>query len=663
MERARINEMIGACFVSNLGRRRRTGLSVVLLVTWCCSVAHAVDYYVSPTGKDTDPGTLAKPWKSITTSVGKLNDGDVLHLAAGATFAENVYIGTGGTSVSPITLTSDPVNRATIQGVATSCGILIWDTGGVVIENVIVVGPGPTGATRAGIGIMSDNGIYQYIRVRNVDVSGYDEGVNVLGYGGTDYGFRDVVIEDSCFHHNLNAGGMTWAENIGGIRDITVRRCTFNDNYGDPAATGNSGSGFVFGGVITGRLEYCVAYSNGGHGVAGEGPVGLWAYDSSKITIQYCEAYANKAINMDGDGFDFDQNVTDSVMQYCYSHDNYGAGFLLCHGGSLTWSNNILRYCVSEDDGYGGKMGGIHYYSAASGLDNALVYGNTVFNSKAPALWVHQANNTTGAKVWNNIFVTTGGKDLVKGNVNTTAIQFQGNSYWSSGGAFKVAGYSSLDAWRTAKDQEMLAGNPVGFQLDPKLVAPGAGGIVGNATNLPLLAAYKLQGTSPLIDRGLNLSALFGIDAGARDFYGNTILQCRTYDVGAYESPDTDGDFVPDDWETIYFGGLDVSDGVSHQDADGVCDRDEFVAGTDPTNATSCFAVTDMTSRDGTNVVLTWPSTVGRCYAIRTDTNLVESGDTLLVSGIVATPPSNVYTCTVDNASARFYRAVIQESW
>ena len=119
------------------------------------------------------------------------------------------------------------------------------------------------------------------------------------------------------------------------------------------------------------------------------------------MTIQFCETYANKAKHMDGDGFDLDQNTTDSVIQYCYSHDNYGAGYLLCHGGTGTWNNNTVRFCVRQNDGYGGKMGGIHYYSASRGLDNARVYGNTVFNSKAPALWITRADRTTGAKVWN----------------------------------------------------------------------------------------------------------------------------------------------------------------------------------------------------------------------------------------------------------------------
>ncbi|MFC1462786.1 right-handed parallel beta-helix repeat-containing protein [Verrucomicrobiota bacterium] len=645
-----------------MGRRGYLPWAVVFLVVCCCSVAVAADYYVSPTGKDTDPGTLAKPWKSLSISVGKINAGDTLHLQVGATFTENVYIGPGdgGTVASPKVIVGESANRPVLQPAANGDNALyIYNTAGLEFRNVRFVGPGKSVHLNDGVSGYVDTVRQCGLTFRNCEFTGFGgQGLVIGGWNGTDRGFGDVLVEDCVFHDNLKGGMSTYAQYPSGNTNVVVRRCWITDH---PHQDGSVG-GLVLGGVTDGLIEHCIA-TNNGYSVA------IWAYDSTRVTIQFCEAYDNHALNQDGGGFDLDGGCQDCVIQYCYSHDNDGAGFLICqYSGARAFTGNTVRYCISENDGRrqtGNVFGGIHFYSSGSsgGLQGTRIYGNTVLNSVSYAVRFQSTGGQTGGKMWNNIFITTGGKALVQGSVTTNVVQFQGNCYWSSGGAFKVAGYSSLAAWRTAKSQEMLSGSPVGFQLDPKLVAPGTGGTIGNTTNLPLLAAYKLRGTSALIDRGLNLATLFGINAGARDFYGNAIPQCRTYDVGAYESPDADGDFVPDDWETIYFGGLDVSDGVSHQDVDGVCDRDEFVAGTDPTNATSCFAVTDMTSRDGTNVVLTWPSTVGRCYAIRTDTNLVQPGDTLLVSGIAATPPSNVYTCTVDNASARFYRAVIQEAW
>ncbi len=50
-----------------------------------------------------------------------------------------------------------------------------------------------------------------------------------------------------------------------------------------------------------------------------------------------------------------------------------------------------------------------------------------------------------------------------------------------------------------------------------------------------MLTAYKLQKDSPLIDGGLDLRSLFGIDPGRRDFYGNPIPSGTGFDIGAHE--------------------------------------------------------------------------------------------------------------------------------
>ena len=54
----------------------------------------------------------------------------------------------------------------------------------------------------------------------------------------------------------------------------------------------------------------------GSHGVSGA----VWAFDATKITLQYKESYANKSgSGKDGAGFDLDGGVTNSVMQNNYS--------------------------------------------------------------------------------------------------------------------------------------------------------------------------------------------------------------------------------------------------------------------------------------------------------------------------------------------------------
>ncbi len=53
-----------------------------------------------------------------------------------------------------------------------------------------------------------------------------------------------------------------------------------------------------------------------------------------------------------GAGFDFDGGCTNSTLQYNYSHDNYGAGYLLAQFDNAPLMKNItIRYNISENDG------------------------------------------------------------------------------------------------------------------------------------------------------------------------------------------------------------------------------------------------------------------------------------------------------------------------
>src|SRR5207302_2714042 len=73
-------------------------------------------------------------------------------------------------------------------------------------------------------------------------------------------------------------------------------------------------------------------------------------------TISHCESYSNQkgGTGSDGGGFDLDNNSTNCVVQYNYSHDNVGAGYLIFdyddHTGQISTSNNIVRYNLSEND-------------------------------------------------------------------------------------------------------------------------------------------------------------------------------------------------------------------------------------------------------------------------------------------------------------------------
>lgn len=68
-----------------------------------CSSAHATDYYVSPTGDDSNSGlTIDSPLKTIAAASAKLQPGDHCYVRGG-TYREILRPEVSGTSALPIT--------------------------------------------------------------------------------------------------------------------------------------------------------------------------------------------------------------------------------------------------------------------------------------------------------------------------------------------------------------------------------------------------------------------------------------------------------------------------------------------------------------------------------------------------------------------------------
>jgi hypothetical protein len=196
------------------------------------------------------------------------------------------------------------------------------------------------------------------------------------------------------------------------------------------------------------------------------GPVGIWCYNSSNVTIEYCESYNNTGgTGQDGGGFDLDINTSNSVIQYCYSHGNTGAGYLVGGGGSTTTGGNKIQYNVSQNDGLKNGYAGIH---AWGNVTNDTIEGNWVFAQSPASAGIRIASGAklTNLRVNDNVIFVTGALSIVKADT-TAGVVFSGNDYWRSDGSFLLswAGvqYTSLAAWKAASGQE----SGTGFNTSP----------------------------------------------------------------------------------------------------------------------------------------------------------------------------------------------------
>src|SRR5262249_58850147 len=82
--------------------------------------ASATDYYVSTAGSDSNPGTSAQPFRTITQAYSAAAAGTTIHVAPGIysdyTSRWGIHLGNSGTASSPIVLRSDVRGGAIIDG-------------------------------------------------------------------------------------------------------------------------------------------------------------------------------------------------------------------------------------------------------------------------------------------------------------------------------------------------------------------------------------------------------------------------------------------------------------------------------------------------------------------------------------------------------------------
>jgi Tol biopolymer transport system component len=119
---------------------------------------------------------------------------------------------------------------------------------------------------------------------------------------------------------------------------------------------------------------------------------------------------------------------------------------------------------------------------------------------------------------------------------------------------------------------------------------------------------------------------------------------------------DTDSDGMDDDWEVAYFSNL-ARDGSGDFDADGVSDRDEFLAGTDPTNGGSVFRALTVASIGGGSRNIVWTGNPARTYRVEFKDDLNAAAWTALDS-VISWNGGNAVATDPASAASRFYRVV-----
>jgi hypothetical protein len=428
----------------------------------CRNYKSVTEIYVnSKTGNDSFPGTVKKPVRSISEVNKRIQVKPASILFAGGQVFEGTLTlkNIQGIDSLPFIVGSFGGGRAEIDG-GNNEAVRIQNCRFLRVENLYLTGSGrKDGNTTNGLQLISStNCVVEDIIAEGFQKSGVDL-----------YDCREIRVLNVLALYNGFCGINVMGSDRNLSGNILIRDCKAENNPGDPTMLDNhSGNGILVGVSDSVIIDHCSATNNGWDMPRqGNGPVGIWTWQSDHITIQYCISYRNKTSRggKDGGGFDLDGGVTNSVIQYCLSYENQGAGYgLFQYPGASDWFNNVVRYCVSINDAHITEGSGSFFIwngsEESSRIKGCYIYNNVAYNTSAPVISFENASRHENFNFSNNIFLGSG--QMISGT--NTGSSFVGNVWWSPVAGLKLMKYASLDAWVRASGQEMLNGRLLDYR-------------------------------------------------------------------------------------------------------------------------------------------------------------------------------------------------------
>ena len=123
---------------------------------------------------------------------------------------------------------------------------------------------------------------------------------------------------------------------------------------------------------------------------------------------------------------------------------------------------------------------------------------------------------------------------------------------------------------------------------------------------------------------------------------------------------DADSDGIPNGWEQAHgLDPLNPDDAAADNDGDGMSNLQEYLAGTNPNNAASRFAITSLALTNG-HVRVNWSAVGGKSYVVQTNLALgagfADASPVITVPGTSETVTNYLDSGLLANNPARFYR-------
>jgi hypothetical protein len=467
------------------------------------------NYYVSVSGSDANPGTLALPWRHIQYAMDRVGAGSTVNVMNGV-YNETVTFPRSGTSGNYIVLQNYTGDTPVIDGTGLP---ISGETGLVVIENrayIKLIGfeirnlkAGESSSVfPAGIWIRGNGA---FIEIRNNSVHDIENSCSRCGaHGIAVYGrdpnasIHDLVIDGNQVYN----GQFGWSESMvlnGNVEKFTVSNNVVHDND-------NIGIDFI--------------------GYEGENPdPALDRARDGKVVgnlVYNIDSYGNPAYGTErsAGGIYVDGGTNIIIEHNIVHHSNLGVELASEHRGKNTSYITLRNNFFYDNTQTGIAMGG--YDKRRGSTENCVIVNNTLYNNYTQGDWgaeLYVQFDTRYNVIKNNVIYANSSRRFFESwSAVMTDNIVDYNLYFAPGGGtdgtwiWKNVTYTTFNAYQSGSGND--ASGLVG--LDPLLVS----------TTTPDL---HLQSTSPAIDRGQNLA-----EAGPYDIDGQTRIQ-NIIELGADE--------------------------------------------------------------------------------------------------------------------------------
>jgi hypothetical protein len=499
----------------------KSATAVVTLVT---EPASGTTYYVSTSGRDSNPGTFSKPWKTIQHAADSVHPGDTVYVRGGVYNKLVRMKASGSASAGFITFSSYPGELATVDGTGLTIPGGQWGLFTIQDQSYIVI-----------------NG-FEVRNYRTSSTADVPIGIYIFGAGGNvqivNNHIHDIVTtaKTNPWLCSSNAFGLTV---YGTKAPASITGLAIIGNEVDHLKTGCSETLSVDGNVEHFSITNNLVHDDDNIGIdaigfekvspeqkydqARDGEIrGNTVYNITSFgNPDYGPQYAADGIYVDGGTrIIIEQNLIHNVdlgVEVASEHHNHVASL-------VTVRNNVIYFDNSNGISIGGSDPNMN-----GGTDHCAIVNNTLFkngtkginnNSGEFQIQNHATNNifenniayaNTEAQFLYSIAVTPPHPAFIDYNLYYSTVgASNGNWTWLT---HNYTGYT-LYRQKTKLDRDSPE------FLDPQFIDIG--------TPLDL----DVQPGSPAVGAGIDLGPAV---AGTVDFAGNPRIQNGQINIGAYE--------------------------------------------------------------------------------------------------------------------------------